>query len=79
MSQSEIIDFLKKEKNRWWYSHEISFFCILRDDNCSKSLKKLREYGEIDYKEIPKNKRKSNGRFIYKFKNIKEEDFNGII
>ena len=78
ISQREIISFLKKNKDRWWFGHEICFFCrnISNKENTSKYLKRLREHGEIEIKPMPKNLNHGNGRFMYKYK---EDDINEII
>lgn len=82
MSQIEIIRFLKKDKEKWWFAHEICFFCGMdtAHTNILKSLRKLREYNEIEFKEIPKKlnpvDNPGNGRFMYRYK---EDDIDEII
>lgn len=67
MSQIEILNFLERNKNNWYFASYICYECKLLPCNGMKSLKKLREYEEIKYKRIEGIK---NERFMYKYKKV---------
>lgn len=72
MSQRDILDFLKKNKKKYWYAHEICLFCASTPANTMRYLTKLREYNEVEYKEIPQEKRVGNSHYMYKYSEISE-------
>ena len=69
MSQIDILDFLEKNKEKWFHGKEIFIACGILSCNGSKSLRKLREYEEIRYKQA---KGEKNERFLYRYKKIKD-------
>jgi transcription initiation factor IIE alpha subunit len=48
MSQREILTLLEKHKSKWWTSKEICNKLRNMDTSILKSLRKLREYKEVN-------------------------------
>jgi len=64
MGQQEVYNFLKRNKNKWLSSREISEGLRASMGSVTNSLKKLRKGKVIDFKD---SERKN--QFEYKFKN----------
>ena len=69
MSQIVILNFLEENKRSWFTSRQICMSCGITRQNGMKSLQKLREYEEVNYKE---ERFKRNGRFYYRYKKIED-------
>jgi len=54
MGQQEVYDFLRKNKNRWFTSRDISEALDVSIGSVTMSLKKLRKTNIIKYKNIGK-------------------------
>ena len=63
MGQQEVYNFLKKNKNKWYLSKEISKKLGVSIGSVTNCLKKLRENKAINYKET-----KRKNQFMYRFK-----------
>jgi len=64
MSQQEVIEFLRKQPNKWFYAKEISESIPLSYSSITGSLKRLRKNDEVLFKET-----EWKGRlYQYKFK-----------
>ncbi len=63
MGQEEVYSFLKRNKNRWFFSKEISKRLGVSIGSVTNCLKKLRENQAINFKGT-----KRKNQFKYKFK-----------
>ena len=63
MGQQEVYSFLKRNRNKWFYSKEIYKRLRTSIGSVTNCLKKLRESREIDFRET-----KRKNQFEYKFK-----------
>ena len=63
MGQQEVYSFLKRNKNKWFFSKEISKRLGASIGSVTNCLKKLREYKAISFKGT-----KRKNQFKYRFK-----------
>lgn len=61
MSQNSVLDFLKKNKDKWYDIVEISQNIEISCPSTNTNLRKLRRHGLVDYRAI-------RTRFYYKYK-----------
>ncbi len=64
MGQQEVYDFLKKNKNKWWTSKQISEKIDASIGSVTTTLTKLRKRKDVNYK---MSKEKTN-MYLYQFK-----------
>lgn len=64
MGQQEVYDFLKKNKEKWWTSKQISEKIDASIGSVTTTLTKLRKRKDVNYK---MSKEKTN-MYLYKFK-----------
>ena len=62
MGQQEVYTFLKKNRNKWFLSKDIARASKTSIGSVTNCLKKLRESGEINFKETDRK-----NQFKYKF------------
>jgi len=63
MGQQEVYIFLKKNKDKWFFSKEISIKLEVSIGSVTNCLKKLRENKAINFKET-----KRKNQYMYRFK-----------
>ena len=64
MGQNDIYQFLKKNKDKWFTSREISEGLSVGTSSISTCLKRLRRFRQVEFKKSPK----SAGIYLYKVK-----------
>lgn len=69
MGQTEVLEFLKTHKNKWWTSKEISQHIDSTRSRITTALRKLRVTNFIFYREVLSSTHRGGSRvFQYKYK-----------
>ena len=74
MSQSDILDLLKKHPYKWFTSYEISVLIKVKPASVSMNCKRMRKHKVVEFKITKLGDGRLLEQYVYKHKELKKND-----